>query len=102
MTEEVQLAVTTAQFGELLRDMDGAETVAAHDMVILIPIVNGEHQRSLEMTPEQALAVATILTDSAVSLLNAEVDDDGKPLSLLSRLQRIRHSTTLPRTKDTE
>ena len=89
MSEEVKLGVTTAQFGQILRDMDGAETVADHDMVILVPYINGEQRGSYNMTPEQAILIAQALAAKAGELINKEVDDQGKPTGLVHRLRRL-------------
>lgn len=89
MSEEVQLSVMGAQFGQLLRDVDGNETVAMEDMVVLVPFVNGVQQVPYNMTPEQAITIAQALAAKAGELINAEVDDRGKPTGLIHRLRRL-------------
>lgn len=86
-----QLSVSSVMAGQLLDDVDtGEQTVAPLDLVLLIFTVDGEQRASYSLTPPQAMDVARALSGAVGRLVSAEIDDDGKPLGPLARLQRLR------------
>lgn len=89
MGQQTDLAIRGVLYAQPYRDGNGAEQIAPEDIVILTTIVGGAPVHQVRMTPEQALAVARELTTSASALINAEVDDAGKPTNLLHRLRRL-------------
>lgn len=85
-----QLGISTVMTGELLEDVNtGAEAVALTDMVLLTVNQDGDVVNSYQMTPEQAMAVARGLSAAVGRLINAEIDDQGKPTGLLHRIHRL-------------
>lgn len=85
-----QLGISTVMTGELLEDVNtGEQQVAMVDMVLLTVNTGGEQTNSLQMTPEQAMAVARGLSAAVGRLINAEIDDQGKPTGLLHRIHRL-------------
>ena len=69
---------------------DGESGIAPADLVLLTPLVDGERQDTYHLTPEQAIQFAKEVTRMAVSIINAQVGDDGKPTTLATRLGILR------------
>lgn len=93
MSENVQLGVSTVMAGEILPTLDGGETIAMVDAVVLIPSIDGVPRGNYTMTPEQAMAIASAIASAAGHLINQEVDDHGKPTTLRHRLSRLAPGT---------
>lgn len=81
------IGIETVMTGELYTGSDGSERLAAQDMV---RIISPSHARTIELTPAQAMTMGVALSQSAGRLINAQVDDNGRPLSFLTRLARLR------------
>lgn len=62
----------------------GGGILATEDLVVLRSAGS-----LLLFTPEQAYQVGTSLSRAAGQIVNAQIDDDGKPLPLLARLARF-------------
>jgi hypothetical protein len=94
MNGTIQLGISTVMAGEIVPTVDGFQSVVVADSVCLTPFVEGVEKPAYYMTPEQAQALAVGLCTAAGQLINAEVDDAGKPTSLVHRLRRISGATS--------
>ena len=83
------IEVKTVMAGQVIT-VRGVETVSIRDSVILSVILDGHSGATGYLSPGQALETARALSAAAGTLVNAERDDAGKPLSLLARLARLR------------
>lgn len=95
--DDVAFALSAVQAGQTVM-VDGVESLAIKDEVILTVVVNGTPSRSFRMTPEEALQVGAGLGQMAGKLINAEVDDNGRPTGFIHRLSRINAGRILPGT----
>jgi len=85
-----QVGISTVMAGEILKHTDGSgESVALADMVLLTLTRDGEQIAAMQMTIQEAFAVAQGLSGAAGRLIDAQIGDDGKPLPLLQRLAQV-------------
>jgi hypothetical protein len=68
----------------------GVTTVASHD-VVLVELLDkdGNPEACLIQPPDAAIGLALSIQDTATTLIKQEVDDDGKKLSLPTRIKRL-------------
>jgi hypothetical protein len=78
--------VDTIQFGQEMRDVDGSLTIATADMVHVSMIDNGTVVGAAVLAPADAMVLARAITFSVHKLGAAQVDDTGRPASLMARL----------------
>lgn len=88
MPETHQLGISTVMTGETFRQ--GAEelSVAAFDAVLLGSYVDGVPYGGFLLRPEEAVQLAQGLMRAAGSLVNEEIDDNGRPLSPAAKMAR--------------
>ncbi|MHA7209970.1 hypothetical protein [Arthrobacter sp. MDT1-65] len=68
----------------------GATTIAAHDVVLLELLgKDGNPEACLIQPPDAAIGLALSIQDAGTTLIKQEVDNDGKKLSLPTRIRRI-------------
>ena len=87
---DASLGISIVQFGEPITSADGEELIAPADLVLVAKVFDDGTRHSLfQLTPDQALTLGRALTKAGMQLINAEVDDNGRPVPLLTRLSRL-------------
>ena len=87
---DASLGISTVQFGEPITGPDGEELIAPADLVLVAKVFDDGTRESLfQLTPDQALTLGRALTKAGMALINKEVDDNGRPIPLLTRLSRL-------------
>ena len=87
---DASLGISIVQFGETVTAADGEELIAPADLVLVAKVLDDGTRHSLfQLSPDQALTLGRALTKAGMALINKEVDDNGRPLPLLTRLSRL-------------
>lgn len=86
MTISTGFRVETFQYGQEIRDDKGAPSIMTADMVQVALVLDGRTLGAGVLSPEDAVRLAGQIITAASDLRAAQIDDTGKPASLLSRL----------------
>lgn len=83
--------VTSVMAGQEWVDPNGGTTLASNDVVLLelLDSMDGKPLAVLSQTPDGALALAILVQQAAVRLINQQVKDDGTKHTALERMARI-------------
>lgn len=82
--------VAPVAFGEVWCTFDGTDHVATQDGVrITVLGQDGTPSAIVLQTVESAMALATTIASAAGRAIDAQVGDDGKPLSQLERIAKL-------------
>lgn len=90
------LRVSAVMAGQEWTDPNGTQRLAADDGVhIELLCTSGGHPiASLFQSPDSAISLARWIQNTAVQVINSQVGDDGRKLSLAQRLRRINAAHT--------
>lgn len=89
MTGQTGFQIQEVMFGQPIIDREGRQSIATADHIQLTLVCDGAILASGLLSPEQGIVLAKAIQSSARTLINAEVDDDGRPTSFSHRLRRL-------------